>query len=65
VVRRREGLLKFLCAERRVNAMLVANIGTLAAGGIVLGLALLACAAMLIAFRVQRSHGRWKDGGGD
>jgi hypothetical protein len=45
--------------------MLLANIGTLAAGGIVLGLALLACAAMLIAFRIQRSQGRWKDGGGD
>jgi hypothetical protein len=45
--------------------MPLANLGTLAAGGIVLGLALLACAAMLIAFRIQRGHGRWKDGGGD
>lgn len=39
--------------------MIVAKIGTLAAGGIVLGLALLACAVMLLAFRVQRRRGRW------
>ena len=45
--------------------MPLAKIDTLAAGGIVLGLALVACAAMLIAFRIQRSQGRWKDGGGD
>jgi hypothetical protein len=43
--------------------VLFANLSTLAAGGIVLGLALLACAVMLVAFRIQRRHGRWTEGG--
>lgn len=46
--------------------MLFANLGTLAAAGIVIGLALLACAVMLIAFRIQRRNGRWtQDGDAD
>jgi hypothetical protein len=43
--------------------VLLASISTLAAGGIVLGLALIACAVMIVAFRIQRSHGRWRQGG--
>ncbi len=43
--------------------MPLANLSPLAAGGIVLGLALLACAVMFIAFRIQRRHGRWTEGG--
>ncbi len=46
--------------------MLLANLGPLAAGGIVLGLALLSCAVMFVAFRIQRRHGRWtQDGDGN
>jgi hypothetical protein len=44
----------------------LANLSPLAAGGIVLGLALFACAVMYIAFRIQRRHGRWtQDGDSD
>jgi hypothetical protein len=41
----------------------LANLSPLAAGGIVLALALIACAVMLVAFRIQRRHGRWTEGG--
>ncbi len=50
----------------RVPAVPLANLSPLAAGGIVLGLALLACAVMFVAFPIQRRHGRWtEDGDGD
>lgn len=45
--------------------MPLANLSPLAAGGIVLALALIACAVMLIAFRIQRRHGRWTEDEGD
>ena len=39
---------------------LIADIGRLGIAGILVALGLLACAAMLIAFRAQRRNGRWK-----
>ncbi len=43
---------------------LIADIGRLGIFGILVVIGLLACAAMLIAFRAQRRKGRWTDRGG-
>jgi hypothetical protein len=42
-----------------VNTPLIADIGRLGLAGIMVALGLLACAAMLIAFRAQKRRGRW------
>jgi hypothetical protein len=45
--------------------VLIADIGRLGLAGIMVVLGLLACAAMLIAFRAQRRRGRWSSEGRD
>ena len=45
--------------------MLLADIGRLGIAGILVVIGVLACAAMLIAFRAQRRKGRWDPDRGD